>query len=64
MPKFEVVFETPLYYSIFVDADDQEDASNKAVDYHYPSQISLPRGFEAEQDDWFIGGVVRVRDDD
>ena len=64
MPKFEVVLETPLYYSVVVDADDQDEAANIAMDNYYPSAIHLPRGFEAEQDDWFVGGVVRVRDDE
>lgn len=64
MPKFEVVLETTLYYNVFVDADDQEEASDKAMDRHYPSLISLPIGYEAEQDNWFVGGVVRIRDED
>lgn len=64
MAKYEVVLETPLYFSIFVDADDQDEAADKAMDRHYPSQISLPHGYEADQDGWFVGGVVRVRDDD
>lgn len=64
MAMFEVVFETPLYRSVFVEADDADEASEKAIDRHYPAQISLPHGYEAEQDNWFVGGVVRVRDDD
>ena len=64
MAKYEVVLETPLYFSIFVDADDPDEAADKAMDRYYPAQISLPNGYEAEQEDWFVGGVVRVRDDD
>lgn len=64
MSRFEVVLETTMYYSVVVDAEDQDEAADKVMDRHYPSQVSLPNGYEAEQDSWFIGGVVRVRDDD
>lgn len=64
MSKFEVVLETPLYYSVFVDADNADAASALVLDSYYPSPIHLPKGYEAAQDDWFVGGVLRVRDDD
>lgn len=64
MARFEVVLETPLYYSVVVEADDQDEAANKVMDTYYPSQVSLPKGYEADQEEWFVGGVVRVRDDD
>ncbi len=62
--KFEVVLETALYYSVFIDADDQDEAADMVLSSEkYPPQISVPNGFEVN-DDWFVGGVVVVRDDD
>lgn len=62
MAKFQVVLETPLYYTVTVNAEDPEEAASIVMDNHYPSAISLPRGFEAEQDNWFVGGVVQDSD--
>lgn len=58
---YEVVLETTLYYSVFVDADDQDEASDKALDRGLPT-LPVPHGFEVN-DDWFVGGVVEVKDD-
>ena len=63
MKKFEVVFETPLYFSVFVDAEDQDEAQAKAVDNHFPEGFSVPRGYEID-DNWFVSGIVRASDDD
>lgn len=64
--KYEVVFETKLYYSVFVDAEDEQEASEKAIDNRFPPKISVPTGFEIADDetDWFIDGVVEVSYDD
>lgn len=61
---FEVVLETTLYYSVFIDADDPDEASARVLESEkFPPQINVPKGFEVN-DDWFVGGVVAVRDDD
>ncbi|UVG35233.1 hypothetical protein SEA_CECE_227 [Microbacterium phage Cece] len=59
---FEVVLETALYYSVFVDADDADEAADKVMDRDTPT-LNLPKGFEYDER-WFVGGVVAVRDDD
>jgi hypothetical protein len=62
--RFEVIFENPLYFSVFVEAEDREEAETIAVENHFPSsEIPLPPGFELN-DGWFVEGSVRVRDDD
>lgn len=64
MAKFEVVFETQMWFSVFVDADDQEEAENIATETHFPSsEIPLPSGYELN-DRWFVEGVLPVRYDD
>ncbi len=64
--KYEVVFETKLYFSVFVDAEDEQEASEKAIDTRFPPKISVPTGFEVADDetDWFIDGVIPVSYDD
>lgn len=65
MAKFEVVFEAMVYYSVTVDADDHAEADAKALENHYPPMFALPNGFEGPgENDWEIGGTMRVRDDD
>jgi len=62
--KFEVVFETSVYYSVFVDADNAQDASDKALEQEFPPpSLHVPNGFEVSED-WFVEGVVRAGDDD
>lgn len=62
--KFEVVFETAVYKTVFVDAEDAEEASNKAIENHFPpNEIPLPNGYELNSD-WFVEGVMPVRYDD
>ncbi len=63
MHRFEVVFETAIYYSVIVDADDADEAAESALETKFPPQIAVPNGFEVN-DAWFVGGTVRVRDDD
>lgn len=64
MTRYEVVFETALYRSVFVDAEDQDEASTKAVEHFFPAtELPLPPGYELN-DGWFVEGVIRVRDDD
>lgn len=58
---YEVVMETAIYYSVFVDAEDQDEAEDKARERDVPA-VALPHGFELN-DDWFVGGVVVVRDE-
>jgi hypothetical protein len=62
--RFEVVFETALYRSVFVEAADREEAETLAVENHFPaSELPLPPGYDLNPD-WFVEGTVRVRDDD
>lgn len=61
---FEVVLETTLYCSVFIEGDDQDEAAERVLDSaKFPPQISVPNGFEVDEK-WFVGGVVAVRDDD
>ena len=60
--KYEVVLETTVYYSVFVDAEDQDAAADKALDRGVP-QVHLPNGFEIDDRRWFVGGVVAVGDE-
>lgn len=64
--KYEVVFETKLYYSVFVDAEDDQEAADKAIDTRFPPKIGVPAGFEVadNETDWFIDGVLAVTYDD
>jgi hypothetical protein len=52
--KYEVVLETTLYYSVYVDAEDSTDAEDIALEKGAPS-FSMPHGFEVD-DKWYIGG--------
>ena len=62
--KFEVVFETALYKSVFVDADDPDEAAEKAVENFPPaSELPLPQGYEINPG-WFVEGVMAVKYDD
>jgi len=62
--KFVVVFETALYRSLVVEAEDRDEAANKAVDAFLPApEIPLPTGYEVN-DGWFVEDVVKAVDDD
>jgi len=61
--KFEVVFETAVYKTVVVEAEDIEEAQDIAVDNHFPDLIPTPYGYELD-DNWFVEGVTRVRDDE
>lgn len=61
MDKFQVVFETAIYHTVFVDAHDAEEAQNKAFDL-IPDSVYMPNGFEVNES-WFIDSVVVVDDD-
>lgn len=58
---YEVVFETSVFYSVYVDAESQEEASDIAWEKHNIPDVALPKGFELD-DDWFVSGVVQMRD--
>ncbi len=56
--RYEVVLETALYYSVYVDAEDAEEAEDIAMERGAPS-FHLPHGFEVS-DKWFVDGAVDI----
>lgn len=61
MAKFQVVLETAIYHTVYVDANDPSEAQDKAFDL-LPESVYVP-GFEVNEA-WFIDSVVNVGDDD
>lgn len=62
--KFQVVFETAVYYSVFIDAEDGDEAVDVALDTKFPlTEIPLPPGYELNES-WFVEDVTRIRDAD
>lgn len=59
--RYEVVLETTLYYSVYVDADDSTDAEDRALEKGAPAFV-MPHGFEVD-DKWYIGGSVNLNDE-
>lgn len=63
MSRYEVVFETALTYTVYVDADDADEAQDKAFERKFPGVIGVPQGFEVNEN-WFIDSVTSVDEDD
>lgn len=62
--QFTVVFETAIYYSVVVNAEDADEAATKALENKPPAtEIPLPLGYELN-DRWFVEDVSRIRDED
>lgn len=59
---YQVVFETAVYRTVYVTADDADEAQAKAIDHNYPESLYLPNGYELN-DVWFVDSVSRVNDD-
>jgi hypothetical protein len=62
--RYEVVFETAIYKSVFVEAESEDEAAEKALENFPPDvELPLPAGYDLNPR-WFVEGVMAVKYDD
>lgn len=64
MPKFAVVFESSVYKTVYISADDADHAQEKAFDYHFPEVFISTPGVEINDSGWFVDSIQRVDEND